>query len=128
MIYLLIALGGATGSVVRFWFSTWIDTRLHSPFPWGTLGVNVLGSLLIGFLAALEFNHRLLGGPAARALLLTGFCGGYTTFSAFSLQILTLMRDGKWPLAAIYIVGTVLVCLGSVWVGHAAAGLLNTRA
>ncbi|MCB1104788.1 MAG: fluoride efflux transporter CrcB [Opitutaceae bacterium] len=123
MIYLLIALGGAAGSVSRYWLSTAIDTRTASAFPWGTLAVNVIGSVLIGFLANLTIGDRFIGSPQLRFFLMTGFCGGYTTFSSFSLQTLTLMKDGEWPMAAAYIIGSVLICLVGVWLGHAAAGL-----
>ena len=125
MIYLLIALGGAAGSVSRHWLSTVIDVRAESAFPWGTLTINIMGSLLIGFLANLDIGDRFIGTPQLRFFLMTGFCGGFTTFSAFSLQTLTLMKDGEWPMAAAYITGSVLICLAGVWLGHAAAGMLQ---
>jgi len=125
MIYLLIALGGAAGSVLRYWLSTVIDTRAESAFPWGTLTVNVIGSVIIGFLANLDLGDRFLSSAQFRLFLMTGFCGGFTTFSAFSLQTLALMKDGDWPMAIAYILGSVLICLVGVWLGHAAAGLVQ---
>ncbi|MFZ9682618.1 MAG: fluoride efflux transporter CrcB [Cephaloticoccus sp.] len=126
MHYLLIAFGGALGSVVRYWLSTVVDTRLNSGFPWGTLGVNVTGCLLIGLLASLDAGDRLLGSAQTRFFLMTGLCGGYTTFSSFSLQTLSLMKEGNWHLALTYVLGSVVLCLGAVWLGHAGAGWLHT--
>ena len=125
MTYLLIALGGAAGSISRYWLSTVIDTRAESAFPWGTLAVNAIGSVIIGFLANLDLGDRFLGSAQFRLFLMTGFCGGFTTFSAFSLQTLTLMKDGDWPMAIAYILGSVLICLVGVWLGLAAAGLVQ---
>lgn len=122
MNYLLIALGGAAGSVARYWCSIQIDGRLIGAFPWGTLAVNVIGSVLIGILASLDLHGRMLGSPHLRLLLMTGFCGGFTTFSAFSLQTFSLLKHDNWPLAAAYVLSSVLICLGGVWLGHTLAG------
>jgi CrcB protein len=97
-----------------------------SPFPWGTFWVNVSGCLAIGFFATLTGpGSRHFAGNDARLFLLTGICGGYTTFSAFSLQTLDLLRAGDWPRAGAYVVGSVAVCLGSVWLGHLLATPFN---
>lgn len=118
-IYLLIALGGALGSVARHWVSEVIAARLDGPFPWGTFLVNVTGCLVIGFLATFAGpGGRPFASSETRYFLMTGVCGGYTTFSAFSLQTLTLLRDGNTARAAAYVVGSVGLCLLGVWLGY----------
>jgi CrcB protein len=125
-IYLLIAAGGALGSVARHWLSNFITVRIDSPFPWGTFWVNVSGCLAIGFFATISGPAwKSLTSVEARLFLMTGICGGFTTFSAFSLQTLNLLRAGDWPRAAAYIVASVVVCLVSVWLGHFVATLFN---
>jgi CrcB protein len=122
MNYLLVALGGALGSVLRFWFSTLFERRWGETFPWGTLFVNVSGSFLIGLLFSLAgADKQPLLGPSARALLLVGVLGGYTTFSSFSLQALNFLRAGQFPLAAFHVLLSVALCLLAVWLGHLAA-------
>lgn len=118
-IYLLVALGGAIGSVVRHWLTETVTTRLDSAFPWGTFLVNVSGCLLIGFFASLSGPAwRQFTSTEGRAFFMVGLCGGYTTFSAFSLQTLNLMRLGEWPRAAAYVAGSVMLCVLGVWLGH----------
>jgi fluoride exporter len=114
--YLWIALGGALGSVARFWMAGAVDGRLNAaavgPFPWGTLAVNLLGSFIIGLLAGMETL-----GSQARLFLAVGLCGGFTTFSAFSLQTLNLLRDGLLLRAGGNILLSVLLCLVASWLG-----------
>lgn len=118
-IYLLIALGGAIGSVARHWLTETVTVRLDGPFPWGTFLVNVSGCLLIGFLASLSGPAwRQFTGTEARAFFMVGLCGGYTTFSAFSLQTVNLLRLGEWPRAGAYVAGSVMLCVLGVWLGH----------
>jgi fluoride exporter len=118
-IYLLIALGGALGSVTRHWLSNVVLVSPANPFPWGTFWVNVSGCLVMGFVAALTVpGSRPYVGNEARFLLMSGFCGGYTTFSAFSLQTMELLRLGDWPRALAYVAGSVVVCLLGIWLGH----------
>jgi CrcB protein len=118
--YLWIALGGALGSVSRFWFSGVIGRRFGETFPWGTLLVNVSGSFAIGLLAALaEPGGRRFISPTGRQFLMYGVCGGYTTFSSFSVQTLELLRDGDWFKAGANAAGSVLLCLVAVWLGYA---------
>lgn len=118
--YLWIAIGGALGSVARFWFSGVISRWFGETFPWGTLLVNVSGSFAIGLLAALaEPGGRRFIGPTGRQFLMYGVCGGYTTFSSFSVQTLELLRDGDWSKAGANAAGSVLLCLASVWLGYA---------
>lgn len=124
--YLLVALGSAMGGVTRYWASGVIANRIGQSFPWDTLFVNVTGSFIIGFLATMTVPEgRFLLSPQARNLFMIGFCGGYTTFSAFSLQTLNLMRDSEWLYAFGNAVLSLALCLISVWLGHALAGLLN---
>jgi fluoride exporter len=117
--YLWIALGGAIGSVARFWLSGLIARHWGEAFPWGTLLVNVSGSLLIGFVATLTApDGRWLTATGFRLFFLAGLLGGYTTFSSFSLQTLALLQGGEWWRAAGNAVGSVLACLLAVWIGH----------
>ena len=122
MIYLWIALGSAIGGAGRHWCNTLATGAFGNALPWGTIAVNVTGSFLIGFLASMDsFPDRFgLPGPEARAFLMVGVCGGYTTFSAFSLQTLDLLRAGQWPQALGNIALSVALCLVAVWLGHLA--------
>ena len=124
--YLLIALGGALGSVLRFALNGLVSAQWGATFPWGTLLINVSGSFLIGFFATLtEPGGRVFASSNTRQFFMTGICGGYTTFSSFSLQTLNLARDGEWFRAGAYTVGSVVLCLVAVWLGHVAASYLN---
>jgi len=112
--------------VARFWLSGVVDQRWET-FPWGTLAVNVTGSALIGVLAALsDPDGRWLVSSELRQFLMIGICGGYTTFSSFSLQTLALARDGEWLPAAANVLLSVILCLLGVWVGQSLAVSLNT--
>lgn len=123
---LWVAFGSALGGVGRYWCSGLIAHRVGETFPWGTLTVNVLGSLAIGLVATLSAPEgRLLLSPEARQFLMLGIFGGFTTFSSFSLQTLNLVADGEWPRALAYVLASVLLCLAGVWVGHALAVVLN---
>jgi CrcB protein len=125
-IALWVALGGALGSVARYWCSGLVANAVGETFPWGTLIVNVSGSLLIGFIATVSGpDGRFLIPPEARQFMMVGILGGFTTFSSFSLQTLTLARDGEWLLAGANVVGSVVLCLIAVWVGHMLAVLVN---
>lgn len=124
--YLWIALGGALGSVARYWCSGLVAEGFGETFPWGTLVVNVVGSFIIGFFATLTApDGRWLVGGTARQFVMTGILGGYTTFSSFSLQTLNLVRDGELFRAGGNITLSVVLCLLAVWLGHAAAATLN---
>jgi len=127
MTYLWIAIGGAIGSVGRFWLSGLIANRFGSTFPWGTIIVNVTGCLVIGFFNTLTGTEgRWLASPTARTFFMIGICGGYTTFSSFSLQTLNLANDGEWLYAGANILYSVALCLAGVWLGHALAVYLNS--
>ena len=108
--YIWIAIGSAIGGVLRFLCSGLIAERIGETFPWGTLAVNVSGSWVIGFFFTLtEPDGRLLVGTAARQFVMVGICGGFTTFSSFSLQTLTLARDGDWLRASANIVLSIVL-------------------
>lgn len=125
--YLWIALGGALGTAGRYWISGLVASRFGETFPWGTIIINVTGSFVIGFFATLTGpDGRLLVGTTARQFVMVGICGGYTTFSSFSLQTLTLAQNGEWQAAAGNIVLSVVLCLLAVWLGHAAAAVLGS--
>jgi CrcB protein len=117
--YFWIALGSALGGAGRYWCSGLVARYFGETLPWGTLVVNVLGSFVVGFADA------LLASTPARQLVMSGLCGGYTTFSSFSLQTLGLARDGKWVGAGANISASVVTCLISVWLGHIAGVALN---
>jgi len=124
--YFLVALGGAIGSVARLWLSVYVATLMGLTFPWGTILINVLGSLIIGFFGTLTGADGRIAVPVnARAFVMVGLCGGFTTFSAFSLQTLDLARDGRLLHAAANIVFSVVLCLTAVTLGHWLATLLG---
>jgi fluoride exporter len=127
-LYLLIALGGALGSVLRFFLGNlFAATQIGAVFPLGTLVINITGSFLIGLIYTLtEPDGRWFASPEIRLFLMTGICGGYTTFSAFSLQTLNLARGGEWFHAGANVVGSVVLCLIAVWLGHLLAAILNS--
>lgn len=124
--YLYIAIGSALGGMARYWCSGFVAARLGETFPWGTIAVNVIGSSVIGFFATISGpDGRLLVPSLARQFVMLGFCGGYTTFSSFSLQTLGLTRDGEWLQATVNIALSVVLCLLAVTAGHFAADALN---
>ena len=111
---LAVAIGGATGSVMRY-FITLLFTRQHT-FPYGTLLVNVTGSFLVGLLMAYFLKNTGLN-DSVKLLLVTGFCGGFTTFSALQWEMFTLLREGRLGLAFSYIVVSFIAGLVAVYVG-----------
>jgi len=125
-IYLWIGLGSALGGMARFWCSGVMARLIGETFPWGTLFVNVLGCLVIGFFATVTApDGRLFVDATTRQFVMLGFLGGYTTFSSFSLQSLALMNDGEWLYASLYIGASVILCLVAVWIGHVIAEHYN---
>ena len=128
--YLVIGLGGALGSMLRFGLGTWIDTTISKAgqiFPWGTIVVNITGCFIIGFVAAISAagEGRIFLSPLTRSFITIGILGGYTTFSSFSLQTLTLAQDGQWGGAAANVLISVVLCLVGVWLGATFAGAMN---
>lgn len=121
-----VALGGALGTLARFWISGLVAARFGATFPLGTLIINVTGSFIIGFFAALTSpDGALLVRPEFRNFFMIGVCGGYTTFSSFSLQTLSLAREGEWLWAGGNVVLSVVLCLVAVWLGYISATALN---
>jgi len=113
---LLIAIGGAIGSVSRYGCQKWIYQLFPHPFPLGTFVVNILGSLLIGLFFGLSEKGNIMS-PEWRIFLTTGLCGGYTTFSTFSFESLSLVKEGNYVYALMYIVLSVMFGLMAVWLG-----------
>lgn len=109
---LLVALGGAFGSACRYLLSRWLSA---TTFPWGTLTVNIIGSLLIGLLTGLIAKEQL--SPEMKLLLVTGFCGAFTTFSTFANESFSMARAGDVLLAAVYVGGSVAIGILAVYVG-----------
>jgi len=114
---LLIAFGGAIGCVLRYLVSSNVYRFVGRDFPYGTLVVNALGSLLVGFLFVLLIEYVDSIADQFRSLLIVGFLGGFTTFSSFSLETINLIESGDWPRALMNIVISVSVCLGLTWMG-----------
>lgn len=118
--YLLIAAGGALGSVARYWVGANVGTRLGIRFPYGTLVVNLTACLIIGF-SLTWLGERLELSPAWRFLIPVGFVGAYSTFSTFEWETLETLRSGAYWLAALYTAGSVILGLAAVWAGAALA-------
>ena len=126
--YISIAVGSALGGVARFWVSGIVARQFGETFPWGTLLVNVTGSFLIGFFATLtDPEGRFLVAPTFRQFFMIGICGGYTTFSSFSLQTLKLVRDGEWLYAGANALLSFVLCMVAVWLGHLLASVLTSQ-
>ena len=123
--WLLVAVGGALGSVLRYGLGRWL---MHGApvqaFPYGTLAVNLLGCLAIGLVAEFLLLQRILA-PQPRLLLQTGILGGFTTFSAFGLETVLMLRREQWLTAATYVSTSVLGGLLAVWLGMKAADGLS---
>jgi CrcB protein len=126
--YLFVMLGGALGTGARFWTSGFVAERVGELFPLGTLVVNVTGSFVIGFFAAFtDPEGPLLVSPRFRQFFMIGVCGGYTTFSSFSLQTLDLVRDGDWFKAGLNTLLSFACCLAAVWLGRILALTLLSK-
>ena len=124
--YLFIALGGALGSVGRYAISGTVARATSEVFPWGTLVCNVSGCFIIGLFAMLTGpDGRILVPPDLRQFFMVGVCGGYTTFSSFSLQTLALARDGDMTRASLNVAVSVAFCLVGVWLGSVAGAAFN---
>ena len=122
---LVVMAGGACGTLARYLVSV-LALPISRELPWGTIAINVTGSLLIGFFGTLTLAYgRYPVSENLRLFVMIGFCGGYTTFSSFSLQTLDLLRDGAFFRAAVNIAASVTLCVLAVALGHAAAAQLN---
>ena len=125
-IVVAVAVGSALGGVARYWCTGVVSRAFGETFPWGTLLINVLGSFLIGLVAAVTGPEgRLLVSPVTRQFWLVGIFGGFTTFSSFSLNTLRLAQDGEWLWAGANVGLSVILCLGGVWLGAVLAAILN---
>ncbi len=125
--YIWVAVGGALGTTGRYFISGVAARLIGETFPWGTLIINVTGSFIIGFFAALTGpDGRVYVGSTARQFVMTGICGGYTTFSSFSLQTLNLVNDGEWVRAGANVGLSVALCLIAVWAGFLFASMINS--
>ena len=113
---LAIAAGGAAGSVLRFWMSTWVYALLGRSFPYGTFAVNILGCLAMGFLFVL-FTDRLSDSVVLRAGILIGVLGGFTTFSTFSIEAFNLIEQGELLKAPVYMLASLILCVAGTWLG-----------
>jgi CrcB protein len=126
MTVLAVAFGGALGAVARYWVTGWIQDASGGFFPWGTFGVNVAGSLLLGF--ALVWLQGTVASTEARALLTIGFLGSFTTFSTFSYETVAMLRDGEWWRAGGYAMGSLALGLAAIVAGAAlASSVLGVR-
>ena len=113
---LLVAVGSGLGGVLRYLVPCWIGTA--KGFPWATLTVNVVGSLLIGLLSGLLARHGGSSAEAVRAFAVVGFCGGFTTFSTFANETFRLIEGNQWLSAAVYVGVSVLAGLAAVFLGY----------
>lgn len=122
--FIAVAVGGAAGSVARYWLSSRTHDWLGRGFPYGTLLVNILGAAAIG-VAYVWLVERARLGPLWPAALMTGVLGGFTTFSTFSLETVELFTQGEFVKAVTYIALSVIVCLGATWLGMIVARSLG---
>jgi CrcB protein len=127
--YLWVAIGGALGSVSRYWLSGLVAERYGETFPWGTLVINVTGSFLIGIFAAMVIPEGRMDSQSrafTTQFFMIGICGGYTTFSSFSLQTLNLVRDREWLYAGGNVILSVVLCMIAVWLGYLLGATFNS--
>jgi len=127
--YLWVALGGALGSVSRFWLNGLISEKFGATFPWGTLAINVTGSFVIGVIGALAIPEGRMDSQSrmfATQFLMIGVCGGYTTFSSFSWQTLRLLQDREWLYAGGNVILSVVLCMIAVWLGWQLGAMFNS--
>jgi CrcB protein len=117
---LLVGIGGFLGSIARYLVSGYIQDRTGEIFPFGTLAVNVIGCFAIGGLSELAEARAFLS-PEARALVVVGVLGGFTTFSTFGNETVNLLRDGEWMFAVMNLLTHAVLAIGAVWVGRATA-------
>jgi fluoride exporter len=122
--YVLVGMGGCLGSILRFWVSTYIGSRIGTRFPYGTLVVNITGSFLVGLVLAF-LTARTEWGSNWRYLIPIGFIGGYTTFSAFEYETLRTIQDGQMGLGLLYMATSVIIGFVAVWGGMVAGRAIS---
>lgn len=120
MNYLWIALGAVVGASARYFLSTYIGRHFSTIFPYGTLLINITGSLILGFFLVYA-SERVLVDPRWRLLVAVGFCGSYTTFSSYAFESFALMEQGQWMLMGLNILSSNALCLAGVFAGAALA-------
>lgn len=113
---ILVGLGGGLGSILRYLTSVAINKYFQTNFPFATFTVNIIGCLIIGIIIGI-FDRQQITNPDFKFLLVTGFCGGYTTFSTFSAENLNLLQSGNYLTAFLYITLSIFICLFAVWLG-----------
>ncbi|HTH55306.1 MAG TPA: fluoride efflux transporter CrcB [Cyclobacteriaceae bacterium] len=113
---LLVFGGGGFGSVVRFLLGRWVNGWHNHHFPFGTLAVNIVACLVLGYVVGIA-DHRQLISPSARLFWTVGFCGGFSTFSTFSAETLTLIQGGFHLSTLVYVVSSLALCLGGIFAG-----------
>jgi CrcB protein len=127
--YFWVAFGGALGSVSRYWLSGLVAERFGESFPWGTLVINVTGSFVIGAIGALASSEGRMDSQSrafAVQFLMYGICGGYTTFSSFSLATLKHLQERQWLYAGGNVILSVVLCLIAVWLGWLLGATFNS--
>lgn len=125
--YLYVAVASALGGTARYFLAGWMANQVGEVFPWGTIVINITGSFAIAFFAALTGSAgRFLVATEWRTFFMVGICGGYTTFSSFSLQTLNLARDGEWLLASANVAVSVVMCLLGAALGFVCASALGS--
>jgi CrcB protein len=122
--YLLIAVGGALGSIARYWVGSTISGRMGTKFPYGTFVINITACILIGF-SVTYLGKRVDLNPAWRFLIPVGFIGAFSTFSTYEWETLSTLRSGAFALAAVYAVGSLILGLASAWLGAALAEAIS---
>lgn len=120
---LFVGLGGAIGSILRYLSAVLINKFWIFAFPWATFFVNILGCILIGFFIGLGERNSLINGDV-KLFLITGFCGGFTTFSTFSFENMILFQNGYYLTTALYVVSSVLIGFFGIWIGGMLARLV----
>lgn len=123
---LYVAFGGAIGTLARFWIAQLFTDLLGPDFPWGTVFINITGCFVIGAFGFLTGpDDRFPVSHTIRQMVIVGFCGGYTTFSSFSLQTLNMLQKGAWGQALFHIMLSVVMCMLAVWAGYLMAAYIN---
>lgn len=125
MVWIGVALGGATGALARFWLTQFITQRTESIFPWGTFVINLTGAFLLAFLHPLLLNS--VTAASVRLALTSGFLGAYTTFSSLTWEALVLLRENQWERALLYVGLSVVAGLLAAWLGFSAAQWVGAR-